>query len=365
MIASIALLIWLYLYFLHGQFWHSTPELELRRPDVAPDVDIIVPARDEEETIGAVLTSLLAQDYPGALRIYMVDDRSTDETAAIARGFHDERLSIITGAEKPAGWSGKMWAVAQGVEASSAPVLLLTDADIVHQPGHVASLVARLQAPRVDMVSEMVRLNCETLAERALVPAFVYFFQMLYPFALVNNALSRVAAAAGGTIMIRRTALTRIGGIGAIRGALIDDVALARAVKRGGALYLGHSSLATSIRRYPKFADIGRMIARTAFTQLNYAASLLVLTVIGLTLIWLVPPFEIIFGHGWHFLCGLGAFALACLSYMPTLKRYGQGRYWALALPLIALFYMGATISSAFDYWRGRGAQWKKRAYTS
>jgi hopene-associated glycosyltransferase HpnB len=205
-IAFLALAIWLYLVFLHGEFWRSTPELLPALPLETPDVDIVVPARDEAETIGPVIASLLAQDYPGKFRVFLVDDNSTDGTAALAGG--GANLHIVSGAPKPAGWAGKLWAVSQGIAASTAPVLLFADADITHDPRHLSALVTRLNAaPRVDMVSEMVRLNCESVAEQALVPAFVYFFQMLYPFAKVNDPFSRVAAAAGGTVLINRTAL--------------------------------------------------------------------------------------------------------------------------------------------------------------
>jgi len=329
-------------------------------PAQLPDVDIVVPARDEAETIGRVVESLVAQDYPGVFRVFVVDDGSTDATAAIAAA---GGAAVVTAAAKPAGWSGKLWALAQGVLQTSAPVLLFADADIVHDRRHLSALVARLVSPRVDMVSEMVRLNCTSLAERALVPAFIYFFQMLYPFALVNDPLRKVAAAAGGTVLIRREALERIGGIAAIKSALIDDVALGRAVKAGGPIYLGHSGLADSIRQYPEFVDIFRMISRTAFTQLRYSAAVLVVTMLGLSLVWLVPVWAVVFGHGWRFLLGLAASALAVASYMPTLARYRVSRLWALALPAIALFYMAATLSSARDYWRGTGARWKSRDY--
>jgi hopene-associated glycosyltransferase HpnB len=273
-------------------------------------------------------------------------------------------LHIVSGAPKPAGWAGKLWAVSQGIAASTAPVLLFADADITHDPRHLSALVTRLNAaPRVDMVSEMVRLNCESVAEQALVPAFVYFFQMLYPFAKVNDPFSRVAAAAGGTVLINRTALERIGGIEKIRTALIDDVALAREVKKFGPIYLGHSGLATSIRPYPAFADVFRMVSRSAFTQLNYSALLLVGTLLGMALFLLVPAYETVFGHGWRFVFGLAAYALGTASYLPTLARYRVSRFWALALPAIALFYMAATFSSALDYWRGTGAKWKNRSY--
>jgi hopene-associated glycosyltransferase HpnB len=360
MIVFLAFCVWLYLFFCHGRFWESGPELPPAMPAQLPAVDIVVPARDEAETIGLVVESLVAQDYPGTFRVFVVDDGSTDATAAIAAA---GGAAVVTAAAKPAGWSGKLWALAQGVLQTSAPVLLFADADIVHDRRHLSALVARLVSPRVDMVSEMVRLNCTSLAERALVPAFIYFFQMLYPFALVNDPLRRVAAAAGGTVLIRREALERIGGIAAIKSALIDDVALGRAVKAGGPIYLGHSGLAESIRPYPEFVDIFRMISRTAFTQLRYSAAVLVVTMLGLSLVWLVPVWAVLFGSGWRFMFGLGASALAVASFMPTLARYRVSRLWALALPVIALFYMAATLSSARDYWRGTGARWKSRDY--
>jgi len=363
LIALLSLLVWLYLFLARGRFWLSAPELPPAVPQEHPDVDVVVPARDEAQTIAAAIGSLLAQDYRGKFRVILVDDNSADGTAGLAGSAAN--LTVITLQSKPAGWSGKLWALNQGVEASRAPVLLFTDADIVHDPRHLSSLVAKLLQSGVDMASEMVRLNCASLAERALVPAFVYFFQMLYPFSTVNDPSSSTAAAAGGTVLIRREALQRIGGIGAIKDCLIDDVALATSVKRSGAIFLGHSGLAASIRPYPYFADIWQMISRTAFTQLRYSPALLMLTVLSLTVVWLVPASSILFGRGWTFAFGLAAFGLSAASYLPTLARYGRSRLWALALPLIALFYMAATCGSALNYWRGQGARWKSRAYGS
>jgi hopene-associated glycosyltransferase HpnB len=361
MIALLSLLVWLYLVLGHGKFWSSGPELPPASPAEFPEIDVIVPARDEAETIGPVIASLVAQDYAGPFRITLVDDNSTDGTAAAAGTAPN--LRVLRGQPKPTGWSGKLWAVSQGVAASSAPVLLFTDADIVHDARHLSSLVARLLQPRVEMVSEMVRLNCTSFAECALVPAFVYFFQMLYPFARANNPRSGVAAAAGGTVLVRREALARVGGIEAIKDALIDDVTLAKAIKKVGAIYLGHSGLATSVRPYPHFADIWQMVSRTAFTQLRYSFGVLLLTLLGLTLVWLVPTWAILFGTGWSFACGLAAFLLAALSYMPTLRRYGRSPLWSLTLPLIAVFYMAATLGSALNHWFGGGSRWKSRSY--
>jgi hopene-associated glycosyltransferase HpnB len=361
--ALLSLLIWSYLFFAHGKFWRSTPQLPPATPPTFPDVDIIVPARDEAGSISTVIQSLLAQDYAGEFRVILVDDNSTDGTADLAGTA--AQLSVIRLHSKPAGWSGKLWALSQGVGASSAPILLFTDADIVHDPRHLSSLAAKLLHSPVDMVSEMVRLNCSSMAERALVPAFVYFFQMLYPFERVNDPSSPVAAAAGGTVLIRRDALQRVGGIDSIRDCLIDDVALAKLVKQAGSIYLGHSGLAASVRAYPRFGDIWQMISRTAFTQLRHSAVLLALTLLALALVWLAPAYAIFFGHGLQRACGLLALGLGAASYLPTLARYERNRLWAAALPLIALFYMAATIGSALSYWRGRGARWKNRAYGS
>jgi hopene-associated glycosyltransferase HpnB len=360
-VALLSLCAWIYLFFAHDTFWRSRPELNPAVPLEFPDVDIIVPARNEAETIGAVIGSLLAQDYAGKFRLTLVDDNSTDATVASAGT--SPNLRVISLQEKPPGWSGKVWALSQGVRASDAPIVLFTDADIEHDPRHLAALVAQLLRARLDLVSEMVQLNCASWAERALVPAFVYFFQMLYPFANVNDPRSTVAAAAGGTVLIRREMLERIGGLESIKDALIDDVALARRVKPLGRIYLGHSRLAASIRRYPAFADVWHMISRTAFTQLRHSAPLLGLTLAGLTLVWLVPPAAALWGRGWSFICGLCACALAAVSYMPTLRRYGRSYWWTAALPIIALFYMGATLGSAVNFWRGRGTNWKNRAY--
>ncbi|MGI4952203.1 MAG: glycosyltransferase [Janthinobacterium lividum] len=362
-IAALALLIWAYLLAAHGRFWSAGPVLPPVRIQHAPALDVVIPARDEAEGIEAALRSLLAQDYPGPLRIILVDDGSTDGTGALARAIADPRLTVLDGAARPPGWSGKLWAVSQGVAESRADLLLLTDADIVHDPLHLATLVAKQQTDGLDMVSEMVELRCQSWAERALVPAFVFFFQLLYPFHRVNNPASRTAAAAGGTVLLRRAALDRIGGIAHLRGALIDDVTLAAALKPHGPIYLGHSLLARSVRPYPGAADIWRMVARTAYVQLRFSPLLLAGTVLGLALVWLAPPALALFGQGAARWMGALAWAGSALSYVPTLRRFRQSPAWVLALPGIACFYLAATLGSALDHHRGRGVVWKRRAY--
>ena len=273
-------------------------------------------------------------------------------------------LTVVAGKPRPPGWSGKLWAVAQGIaEADGADFVLLTDADIVHDPRHVATLVAQAERGDLDLVSEMVALACDTPAEHALVPAFVFFFQLLYPFDWVNDPLRATAAAAGGTMLLRRRALRRIGGVSAVRGALIDDVALAAAVKRGGRIWLGHSSLARSLRAYPTAADIWRMVSRTAYVQLRFSPLLLIGTSLAMTLTFLLPPLAALFGHGparWFGWLAWGAMAAA---YQPTLHRFRRSVLWAPCLPAVAAFYLAATIGAAVNHHLGRGVAWKGRAY--
>jgi hopene-associated glycosyltransferase HpnB len=362
--AILVVLVWLYLLLARGIFWQAGPVLPTAYPSTTPSVAVVVPARDEALLIRASLRSLLAQDYAGPFRVILTDDSSTDGTGDIARSIGDSRLTVITGAPRPAGWSGKQWAVSQGVaEAGEADLVLLTDADIVHEPAHLSSLVCKIERCGLDLVSEMVKLACDSWAERALVPAFVFFFQLLYPFEWVNDGLKATAAAAGGSILIRRRALRRIGGIESVRGALIDDVALAAAVKRGGRIWLGHAALARSVRPYPSIADIWRMVTRTAFVQLRYSLPLLALTTFGMILIWLLPPALALFGRGAAFWCSLAAWVILSACYLPTLTRFDQPPLWAPFLPLVAAFYMAATIGSAANHYLGRGVAWKGRAY--
>lgn len=373
-LAALALLTWLYLIALHGRFWQAGPVLAPALPRQAPPVCVVVPARDEAAVIRDSLGSLLAQDYPGPFRVILVDDGSTDGTGDIARALGDERLTVLTGVPRPAGWSGKLWAVSQGLaEAREADYVLLTDADIVHDRRHLSTLVAKAESDGLDMVSEMVALACDSPAERALVPAFVFFFQLLYPFAWVNDSRRRTAAAAGGTILISRRALARTNGVEAVRGALIDDVALAATVKRDrvqrdgvprdGRIWLGHSALARSVRPYPQVGDIWRMITRTAYVQLRFSPLLLLACTLGMAITWLVPPVATLSGDGIARWMGLAAWVMLSASYLPTLRRFGRSPLWALALPLVAAFYMAATIGSAVNHHLGRGVAWKGRAY--
>jgi len=369
----LSLLTWLYLVFFHGSFWRDGPLLKTGpRPPVWPDVAIIVPARDEAEAIQPCLTSLLEQDYEGNLSIILVDDESEDGTGDLARALPDPhgRLTVLTGKKRVEGWSGKLWAVHQGEQEAHKRIasdgyVLLTDGDIIHAPTHLTTLVAKAQADNLDMVSEMVALNCESSAERSLVPAFVYFFAMLYPFRKVADEYSKVAGAAGGTILLRRNKLIEIGGIESLRGALIDDCTLAAHVKKsGGKLYLGHSTLAWSVRPYRGATDIWRMIARTAYVQLHHSPLALLGTLLGMGLIWLLPVGLTLFGTGRARKIGFLTYAVSCITFIPTLRRFQLPLWRALPLPLIAGFYMAATVGSAIDHHRGVGVRWKDRSYT-
>jgi hopene-associated glycosyltransferase HpnB len=365
-IAAAAFAIWLYLLAGRGIFWRLK---ESQPPALARNnlsVAVVMPARDEAPVIGEAIASLLRQTYPGPLHIFVTDDHSSDGTAAIARGAAPEdRLTVVNADALPAGWSGKLWAVSCGLRqalASRPEYLLLTDADIVHAQDALAGLVARAEANGLDLASLMVKLHCETFAERALIPAFLYFFLKLYPPAWIADIESRTAGAAGGCILLRTSALKRIGGIEKIRGELIDDCALAREVKRGGPIWMGITSSSHSIRRYETFSEIGAMIARTAFTQLRHSTPLLAGTIAGLLLTYAAPPVFAIAGpSAVAHLLGAAAWAIMIVTYFPTLRLYRRSPLWALALPLAALFYAGATVQSAIQYWTGKGGLWKGR----
>ena len=359
-----ALGVWLYLILGRGGFWRMREARAVPTPLVAsPSVTAVIPARNEADVVGHAVASLAVQKYSGAFRIVLVDDDSSDGTAEAARrAVPPELLTVIQATPLPPGWTGKLWAVSQGVrEAEQRPsdYLLLTDADIVHPPDGLAELVTRAEDSRYDLVSWMVTLRCESLAERALIPAFVFFFFLLYPPVWIRNSRRATAGAAGGCMLIRQEMLERIGGIARIRGELIDDCAMAQAVKRqGGRVWLGLCAEARSIREYGTFGEIERMISRAAFTQLRHSVWLLAGTVAGLLLTYLAPPLLACTGNGF----GIAAWALMCVAYLPALRFYRRSPLWAPLLPLVAAFYLAATVHSAISYWRGAGGLWKGRA---
>jgi hopene-associated glycosyltransferase HpnB len=364
--AACAVLIWLYLVLFRGMFWRLREAAPLP-PHGPRRVAIVIPARNEAETIGRSIASLAAQNFEGPFHIFLVNDHSDDGTAEIAReSAGTDRLTVVAAPPLAPGWTGKLWALAEGLrqaEPFHPDYVLFSDADIVHAPEGLAQLVARAETGGYDLVSWMVKLRAENFAEKALIPAFVFFFFMLYPPAWTENMRRPIAGAAGGCILLRWTALARIGGIAAIRGDLIDDCALAKAVKStGGKIWLGITSETRSIRGYGTFGEIGRMISRTAFWQLRHATILLLGTIVGMFLTYMLPPLLLFTGKPLIIALGALAWALMMAAYLPSLRLYGASPLWAPALPLVALFYTGATVHSAIRYWTGHGGEWKGRA---
>jgi hopene-associated glycosyltransferase HpnB len=370
-LSAVALATWLYLVFARGLFWlgRERDDTPVRRPADSPSVAIVVPARNEADSIAESVTTLTAQDY-AALHLVLVDDDSDDGTAKVARRAAAaigaaERLTIVTNTSLPQGWTGKLWAVSQGIAAAEekyAPkYLLLTDADIVHDADTVSWLVGHAEAHDLVLTSLTARWRCENLAERVHIPAFIFFFQMLYPFAWVNDPNNDMAGAAGGCMLVRSDALRGAGGIEAIHGALIDDCALAVELKKQGPIWLGLTNRVRSIRPYPDWGDIRRMVARSAYAQLRYSPLMLAGTVIGLALTYLVPPFMALFAAGWAQILGIVTWALMALAFQPTLRFYRLSPLWGLALPAISFLFMLYTLDSAYQYAAGKGGAWKGR----
>jgi len=364
LLGGLTLLIWLGLIFAHGQFWRARvsdrgmPPV----PQLWPSVAAIVPARNEADVITRSIGSLLEQDYPGEFRVILVDDNSSDGTADAARALNDARLVILNGAPLPAGWTGKLWALSQGIAAAERPEFLwLTDADIEHAPDTLRALVSRAEDGGLQLVSLMARLHCATWAERMLVPAFVFFFQMLYPFERVNRPKG-IGGAAGGCMLVRRTALERAGGIAAIRNALIDDCTFGALIKRHGRIWLGLTDRSRSIRPYRDIGSIAAMISRSAYAQLGYSPLMLIGTLLGLFLVFGAPPLLTLTGSGAGRIMAAVAWALMALSFQPMLRFYHRSPLYGVALPLIGAFYAGCTLLSAWQHHRGRGGMWKGRA---
>jgi hopene-associated glycosyltransferase HpnB len=377
-LAATALAVWLYLIFARGAFWRCTERddwtpgklAEWRKLAQWPCVAVVVPARNEADQIGASIGSLIKQDYGGPWTIILVDDESSDGTADIARralaDHCNERLKVVTSRALPAGWTGKLWAIKQGIETAMVlpqrpDYLLLTDADIVHPPDSVSRLIERAHSQGLVLTSLMVKLRCQSFVERASIPAFIFFFQMLYPFPWVNRPHGRVAAAAGGCMLVRADALEDAGGIEVIRGALIDDCALARVLKMHGPIWLGLTARVLSIRSYAALADIRRMVARSAYAQLRYSPLLLLGTVAGMAVTYFVPPVIALSGPGVARVLGLVTWGLMALAFAPTLRFYRCSPLWGFVLPAIALQYLVFTLDSAYQYVRGRGGTWKGR----
>ncbi|MBX6389080.1 MAG: glycosyltransferase [Frankia sp.] len=387
-IAALAGWVWLTLGW--GGYWRTDQRLPARRtPAEWPAIAIVVPARDEADVLPLTLPSLLAQDYPGPVTLVLVDDASTDGTADVARdlaaaelarraaaraagdvaGLGGVGLTVLASTPPPPGWTGKLWALRHGVEyAGDVEFVLLTDADIAHRPGSLRSLVEAATTHQLDMVSQMARLRAKSGWERLIVPAFVYFFAMLYPFRWSNRPRSAVAAAAGGCSLVRRRVLLDAGGLAAVRGAVIDDVAIARLIKRaGGRTWLGLADRVDSVRPYPSLADLWNMVARSAYTQLRHSPLLLAATVAGMLLLFAVPVAATVAGAvaGQLPLALLGAatWLLLAGTYLPMIRYYRQPAPAALLLPFTAMLYLAMTVDSARRHRAGRGATWKGRSY--
>lgn len=374
-LAGLSLIIWIVLTFFRGAFWQLSAfdddSTQHDSPQSWPRIVAVVPARNEAETIARSLESLVAQEYAGEFQIILVDDDSEDATAALAqraaqeRGASD-RATIVQGAPLQPGWTGKLWALQQGIgkAASFSPdYWWFADADIVHTPDTLRRLVARAESRRLDLASLLVFMQAKSFPERLLIPPFLYFFLKLYPPKWIADTKSRTAGAAGGCILLRKEALERIGGISAIRQEVIDDCALARAVKRsGGTIWMGLTRKSVSLRAYAKFAEIRDLIARTAFTQLEYSALLLLGTTAGMLLTYLLPVVLAFHTRPIVWRMSLAAWALMAFTYLPTVRFYRLSPIWAPVLPVAAAFYSYSTCLSALRYWLGRGGEWKGRA---
>jgi hopene-associated glycosyltransferase HpnB len=368
----LALAIWLFLLLGRGGFWLAR-ERDAEEPATLaqwPRVTAVVPARNEADVIDRSVLSLLRQDYPGAFRVVLVDDGSDDGTAGrgLAAGSDGTgRLEVLRSSSLPVGWTGKVWAQRQGVSRALASenkpdYLLLTDADVGHSPDNLRALIVQAESQKLVLVSSMVELSCRRWAERFLIPAFVFFFQMLYPFAWVADPNRALAAAAGGCMLVRRDALERIGGLSSIRSEIIDDCALARRLKAQGPIRLALTRRARSLRRYAGLREIGRMVSRSAYAQLDYSPLILAGTVAGMAVTFLAPALLALGGHGFAQAAGLVAWLLMAASFQPVLHFCRVSPFWGFALPAIAAAYTVFTVQSAVAVWRGQGGQWKGRA---
>jgi len=375
LLGVLVLAIWLHIFFGRGRFWlvrkADVDRSPIEQLDAWPSVIAVVPARNEADTIGRTVASLLEQDFPGRFSIVLVDDHSSDGTASLAKqaGLDNEskdRFRIIEASELPQGWTGKLWALQTGIAAvqTEQPAYFwFTDADIMHTPDTLRRLVVRAERKALDLASLMVLLQAKTLPERALVPPFLYFFLMLYPPKWIADQEFSTAGAAGGCILLKRVALERLGGISAIRDQVIDDCALAKAVKdSGGRVWMGLTRRSLSRRAYSTFAEIRDLIARTAFTQLRYSSALLIGTIFGMILTYIAPLLLVGIPDATARVLGLSAWLLMTASFLPTVRFYRISLAWSLVLPLAALFYTWATWVSAVRYWTGRGAEWKGRS---
>jgi len=409
-VAAASLAAWIWLLVGRGFFWWPAPRLEREASGVEPpgrSVVAVVPARNESDVLPATLPAVLTQDYIGPSRVVLVDDRSEDGTASVARAAAEAasagaRAEVVDGGPLPAGWSGKVWAMHQGVEAACGPAnrsldgstpqaasaacvgvwpqakcpdfLWFTDADVAHEPWVLGALIVKAEAEELDLVSVMATLRVESAWDRLLVPAFVYFFAKLYPFRFVGDPRRRDAGAAGGCILVRRSALEQAGGLGEIRSELIDDCALGRLIKRaGGRIWLGFSDGVRSVRSYGSLRSVWEMVARSAYTQLGCSPLMLAGTILGMLFLYALPPLACLGGAialavgrtAAIPLVAIGgaAWALMAATFAPIQRHHGVHPWRARWLPVAGVLYTAMTVSSAWRHWRGRGGAWKGRTY--
>ncbi|HET7569252.1 MAG TPA: glycosyltransferase [Gammaproteobacteria bacterium] len=359
-LAGVSAVIWWGILLAPWRPWSTRERLEIGDASTSDfaDLTVLIPARDEAAVLPRTLAALAEQG--GHPKVIVIDDQSSDGTAAVAA---DAGANVIAGAPLPTGWTGKVWALEQGRRRADTRWLLLLDADIELKPGALAALRARAVQDDRQFVSVMAWLRMETFWERLLMPAFIYFFKLLYPFALANSARRWIAAAAGGCVLVEADVLAELGGFGAIKGAVIDDCALARAVKdRGRRTWIGLSQSVVSRREYPSLASIWEMVARTAFTQLHYSSLLLALCTLALALACWMPVAGLCFPAGrW---LAVAAWAAMAASYGPTLRYYDRSPLWCIAMPAIGTLYLAMTWHSAWRYWRGVRSRWKNRDYS-
>lgn len=359
--------VWLIILLLPWRPWAAAETLnvepEAPKTDLS-EITVLIPARNESEVIQTTLEGLKGQGE--GLSVVLVDDQSTDDTVRLAEESGIEGLKVIPGTPPPPGWSGKLWALQQGCRTVETPLTLLIDADIYLEPGALSTLLKEMKEKGVQFLSLMAALRMDSFWERLLMPAFIYFFKLLYPFRLSNNPRTRVAAAAGGCILLETRIISELGGFDALRGALIDDCALAKRVKsRGYRTWIGLTRSVRSLRSYDRLRTIWNMVARTAFVQLRHSGLLLLLCTLLMAVLFLVPVAGLLFPSLWARVLSLSAIGLMILTYLPTLAFYGLPRRWSAGLPLIGALFLAMTWTSAVRHWLGEGAEWKGRSYVA
>ena len=374
LIVILSLIFWLILIFFRGNFWLADQmvETDKRQLEIWPSIAAIIPARNEEKYIDTALRSLMAQNYPGKMDITVVNDNSTDNTVEVITRIKGERIGFANGSDLPEGWTGKLWALGQGINLSikknpSVDFYLFTDADINHSQETLKIMVTKAERENLQLVSLMVLLNCRNFWEILLIPAFVFFFQKLYPFQWINNPKRPTAGAAGGYILVRRTALEAAGGIDAVHGEIIDDCAIGRMIKKNGSIWLGLTRSVKSLRTHTRLSEIWEMVTRTAFNQLNYSVSVLLVTTIGMIVIYLIPPFAVVWGLVFNdnlsLSLGVLCWVIMAIAYLPTQRLYQRPFWETLILPVAAFLYSLMVVDSAQRHWTKRYSSWKGRKY--